>query len=468
MLRRHTTSLRMALVLVDFLSAIGLFVLVSWVRFGGQWQRSWENAEVDPQTLALGYGVGWVAVIWLQGLYRLRTRWSLRSEAVDVLKATALLALTTFALLFLIRLPDVSRLFLLTLLPGQAVLTLLLRFGLRGLFAMVRARGMNARFMLVVGTGSEAQAFADRVESHRELGIRVVGHLQGPEEAAQPPTRPVLGRLEDIESMLHEQVIDEVAVCLPLAAWHLVEPVARLCEDEGKVVRIPVAPFGLSLAAGQLEDFDGTPVLSMVYGPDRAVALGIKRAVDLSLALVALVLTSPVMLAIALWVLAVEGRPVLFRQTRVGLHGRPFTLLKFRTMVPDAEARLAQLGALNEIRGRAFKLTRDPRLTRTGRWLRRTSLDELPQLWNVLRGEMSLVGPRPPLPTEVAGYDVWHRRRLSMKPGITGLWQVKARDEPEFDRWVEIDLDYIDRWSLWLDLQIMLRTIPAVIGQQGR
>ena len=137
-------------------------------------------------------------------------------------------------------------------------------------------------------------------------------------------------------------------------------------------------------------------------------------------------------------------------------------------MVPDAEARLAELEALNEVRGNAFKVTRDPRLSRTGRWLRTTSVDELPQFWNVLRGEMSIVGPRPPLPREVAGYDIWHRRRLSMKPGITGLWQVGARHESDFDRWVEIDLDYIDRWSLWLDVKIMLRTIPAMLLGQVR
>jgi lipopolysaccharide/colanic/teichoic acid biosynthesis glycosyltransferase len=159
---------------------------------------------------------------------------------------------------------------------------------------------------------------------------------------------------------------------------------------------------------------------------------------------------------------------VLFSQTRVGLHGRRFQLYKFRTMAPDAEQRLAEIEHLNEVRGAAFKLTYDPRMTRSGPFLRRTGLDELPQLWNVLRGDMSLVGPRPPLPQEVAGYDVWHRRRLSMKPGITGLWQVSARREPEFDRWVRLDLEYIDRWSLLLDLKIMLRTVPALVSQEGR
>jgi lipopolysaccharide/colanic/teichoic acid biosynthesis glycosyltransferase len=173
------------------------------------------------------------------------------------------------------------------------------------------------------------------------------------------------------------------------------------------------------------------------------------------------VVLSPVALAIALWIRSFDGAPVLFRQTRVGLHGRPFEVLKFRTMVADAEERYDEVVGLSD--SRAFKLTDDPRITPPGRFLRRTSLDELPQVWNVLRGEMSLVGPRPAPPREVEGYDVWHRRRLSMKPGITGLWQVTARRDDSFDRRANLDLEYIDRWSLWLDITILAKTIPAAL-----
>jgi exopolysaccharide biosynthesis polyprenyl glycosylphosphotransferase len=198
------------------------------------------------------------------------------------------------------------------------------------------------------------------------------------------------------------------------------------------------------------------------------VALVAKRLLDITGAAALLVLLSPLMLILALAVRQDSAGRALFKQRRVGLHGRTFEVLKFRTMHDGAEDRLTELMELNEIRGHAFKLTADPRVTRVGRWLRRTSLDELPQLWNVLRGEMSLVGPRPPLVSEVQGYNVWHRRRLSMKPGMTGLWQVRARTEQDFDRWVETDLEYIDSWSLWLDLRILLRTIPAVLNREGR
>jgi lipopolysaccharide/colanic/teichoic acid biosynthesis glycosyltransferase len=194
----------------------------------------------------------------------------------------------------------------------------------------------------------------------------------------------------------------------------------------------------------------------------RALARARKRLFDVAVGGVALVLLAPLLTLVALLIRTVDGGPVLFRQTRVGLHGRPFQLIKFRTMERGAEGRLDELMARNEIRGPAFKVTDDPRLTRTGRVLRATSLDELPQIWNVLRNEMSLVGPRPPLPWEVDAYDAWHHRRLAVKPGITGLWQVRARQGEDFDQRVELDLEYIDRWSMWLDLEIIVRTIPAM------
>jgi len=188
---------------------------------------------------------------------------------------------------------------------------------------------------------------------------------------------------------------------------------------------------------------------------------------DILGAAVGLILFSPFLIGAAIALLVSDGAPVLFRQERVGLHGRPFTMLKFRTMVRDAEEQLDDLMHHNERSGAAFKMEDDPRITGVGRFLRRTSIDELPQFWNVLTGSMSLVGPRPPLPREVAEYDIWHRRRLSMKPGITGLWQIEARHEPDFDRWVERDLIYIDGWSIWLDVKILLRTVPALLTQSG-
>jgi exopolysaccharide biosynthesis polyprenyl glycosylphosphotransferase len=324
---------------------------------------------------------------------------------------------------------------------------------------------MNGRFVLVAGAGPRGQAFAATMESHRELGLRVIGFLDDEPELARGARWPWLGRLGDLEKVLGERIVDEVAICLPFSQWQYTDGIAHIAEEAGKIVRVPVDVLDHSFAQGKVEDLDGTPVYSLVSGPDRALALALKRSVDIGVSAVGLLVLSPVFLLIGLAVRR-DGGPVFFRQTRVGVHGRPFGILKFRSMAVDAEARLGELAAANEIAGHAFKLTDDPRVTPIGRRLRRWSLDELPQLWNVLRGDMSLVGPRPPLPGEVSGYDMWHRRRLSMKPGITGLWQVRARNEPEFDRWVEDDLEYIDRWSLWLDFAILARTIPAAL--EGR
>jgi exopolysaccharide biosynthesis polyprenyl glycosylphosphotransferase len=468
-IRRHIAALHVALAIGDGLIAMALFLGLSVLRFGpGGWLPTWAAAGLDARLAAGLYAIAVVAVVWVNGLYRLRVRWSWRREALDVLTAVVMLAIVVFTALFLLKLPNVSRLFLLILFPAQAAAIIATRWAIRWTFVHLRARGYNTRYFLVIGANPRGQAFADAVERRRELGLRGIGHLAGPHDvtngAAATLHRPLLGRLEQIEEILHRDVVDEVYVCLAPEDAGLIEPVARLCEDEGRIVRIPVTDGGPFVAGGRLEEVEGIQVRSLVYGPDRAVGMVIKRSIDIALAAIGLIVLSPVLLVVALLIRWRDGSPVLFRQTRIGLHGRPFQVVKFRTMVPDAEARLAELADQNEIRGHAFKLTDDPRLSRTGGWLRRSSIDELPQLWNVLRGEMSLVGPRPPLPDEVDGYDIWHRRRLSMLPGITGLWQVSARREADFDRWVRLDLDYIDGWSLWLDLKIMVRTIPAMLG----
>ena len=398
MIRRHTTALRLLMMGADALIAFGLFIGTSILRFGDVWLGTWRAAGIDAPAAAALYATTWVTLLWILGLYRLRARWTARIEIKDVGRAAVLLGLITFSALFAFKLPDVSRLFLLTLFVAQVVLTVASRAVVRAVLHGLRDRGYNLRYMLVVGTGKDARRFADRVERHRELGIRVIGHLAVHGSLRVAGKRPVLGSMDDIETVLHDRIVDEVAVCLPADDLHWVEPVARLCEEVGKIVRIPLDDVPVSLPGGRVEDFDGGKVLSLVYGPDRAVGLVAKRLIDVALGGVAMILLLPVFAIIGLAIYLSDGRPVIFRQTRVGLHGRPFEVAKFRTMVPDAEARISELEDQNEIKGHAFKITDDPRLTRIGRILRATSLDELPQVWNVLLGEMSLVGPRPPLP----------------------------------------------------------------------
>lgn len=462
-------ALRVALMLGDGATAVVVFLAASVLRFGdGDPTALWRSIGIDIRLAALLFAGTWITVLWFSGLYRLSARWRLWTEARDIARATLFVLALTLSTLFLFKQEDVSRLFLAFLFVSQPVITLGGRALLRAGFETVRSRGHDARYMLVVGTGRLAQDFADRIESHSGLGIQIIGHLSAPGEDERMTSRQILGTVDNIEEILHSWVVDEVAVCLPPTAARYIEPITRLAAGEGKTVRLPVDPVEEILPTAMHEEFDGFVVRSLVHDGQREVGLVVKRVLDIVGASVGLLLLSPLLLGTALVILVRDGSPVLFRQTRVGLHGRPFTIYKFRTMIDGAEDQLDDVLHLNERNGVAFKATNDPRMTRLGRWLRKTSIDELPQLWNVLIGSMSLVGPRPPLPTEVVNYDIWHRRRLSMKPGITGLWQVEARHDPDFDRWVEHDLVYIDGWTIWLDLKILARTVPALLAHGGR
>ncbi|MEO8625342.1 MAG: sugar transferase [Candidatus Limnocylindrales bacterium] len=459
--------LKAVLMLSDSLSAVVLFLVMLSVRLDAL-DGSWAPARIRPFELAAAYGALWVGTLWFVGFYRLRTHWTLRAEAVGVLRATAVVVAVSLGALYIFGFTDVSRLFLGMLFVAQPAVTIALRTALRRVLDRLRGSGHIRREILIIGDGPEAEMFANAIEQNRELGLHVLGHLRGPREEKPAVSRRVIGGIDDIENVLHKNVIDEVAVCLSPLDWAYVEPATRICEDEGKIVRLSLQPLGGLLGGGMFEEVGGMPIVTYLYGPDRFVGLAVKRIFDIVVGGAGVILLSPVLLAVAAYVLLADGRPIFFRQHRVGLHGRVFTCLKFRTMVRDAEQRYPELAEQSDIKGAAFKMTNDPRVIPAARGLRRSFLDELPQLWNVLRGEMSIVGPRPAPAREVDLYDVWHRRRLSMRPGLTGLWQVSDRQFVDFDRRVSLDLDYIDRWSLWMDLKIVLRTIPAVVTQNGR
>lgn len=468
MLRRYQTAFRAFLVGADIAVAVAVLAVISAFVTRSAWTAS---IGVPPQDAFLAlvlYVAAWIAILALHGRYAMQAPWSLRREAYGVLQATILFALVLLGALYLLRLSDVSRVVLLAVFPVQAGATIGSRALLRVGFKVVRLRGRNLQFIVIVGTGASARAFAERLEAHAELGLRIVG-LLGPYTDDLPERWTWLGPVSELASVVHRTVVDEVAICLPLDDWHDIEVVTALAEAEGKVLRVPVALAHTRPLSERAEELDGMPVISLVPGPDRALELAIKRIVDIAGSALGLFVLSPLLIATACVITVSEGRPVLFRQPRAGLNGRPFRIVKFRTMTRNADSRRSELRQFNEVEGGAsFKMTNDPRVTPVGRWLRRTSVDELPQLWNVLRGDMSLVGPRPHPFDDVAGYDAWHRRRLSMKPGMTGLWQVGGRRDADFDHWVAQDLEYIDRWSLWLDLRLLLSTVPALLRAEGR
>ena len=481
MTRRHLMALRLLLMLGDGVSATLVFLAVSAARFDLDPEAVW-SVGMDIGPSAIVFALLWIAVFWGMGLYHLRVRWSLMAAARDVARATIVMAAITFGALFALHQDDVSRIFLLLLFLVQPVVAVALRALLRSWFERLRARGRNLTYMLVVGTGALAQRFADEVESHASLGVRVVGHVTVPiphrragDTGLDSPltdseivvTRPILGSVEEITNLFGASVIDEVAACMPPASAHYLEPLIAISASHGKTVRVPRGPEEGSLSGALEEDLGPFLVRSVIHDGHRDLERALKRVVDVVGAAGALLLLSPVMIGTALAIWLRDGSPVLYRQVRIGRHGRPFTILKFRTMQVDADERYSDVAALSDTRGAAFKMVNDPRVTPVGRILRRWTLDELPQLINVLKGDMSLVGPRPAPPREVHQYDLWHRRRLSVRPGMTGLWQVEARFDHHFDDRAVLDLRYIDEWSLLGDLGILLRTVPAVLTPRG-
>ena len=483
MTKRHLMTLQLVLMLGDAVAAWLVFLIVSRLRFDADPTASW-SVGIEISAAAILFAVLWVAVLWAMGLYRLRVRWSLRSEAGDLAKATAVAVAVTLSLLFLSHQDVVSRVFLAALFVTQPIVTLAGRRLLRFWIDTLRRRGMSTNYMLVVGTGRLAEVFADRVEANRGLGLRVLGHLtipsyrreeaisrglsDGSETDLQLVSRPVLGSVNDLGDIFRVMTVDEVAICLPPGAASLLDPIVSIAAEAGKTVRVPSDPNEELLGHALVEEFDGLVVRSFIHDGHRDLELALKRIIDMVGAAVGLVVLSPVLITTAIVIRLRDGSPVLFRQVRIGRHGRPFTIYKFRTMEPDAEDRFNDLSASSDTKGAAFKMRDDPRVTSLGRFLRVWSLDELPQLINVLKGEMSLVGPRPAPPREVDLYDMWHRRRLSMRPGMTGLWQIKARMDDHFDDRAQLDLKYIDQWTLWKDLTILARTVPALLLARGR
>jgi exopolysaccharide biosynthesis polyprenyl glycosylphosphotransferase len=378
---------------------------------------------------------------------------------------TALLTLFIYGLRF----EFVSRWFL----AVYGVVTFLLlaaeRVALRLLSRWVRARGYNFRTVLLVGTGPKASQLADFMEAHPHWGFRVAGYLDDENggQIRRSNRWPCLGRIGDLETILGREVVDEVIFVIEKGKLDDYEQALLVAERHGVRAHVSLDIFPHVLARPVLEELDGVPLLTFTTTPSNPMQLVVKRTIDLALSLLLFLLTLPIQALAALAIRLTSTGPIFFRQVRCGLNGRHFTLLKFRTMEAQAESRLVEIAHLNEMSGPVFKAARDPRLTPVGQLLRRLSIDELPQLWNVIVGDMSLVGPRPPLPEEVARYEPWQRRRLSMSPGLTCLWQVSGRSEVDFDRWMALDLKYIDTWSPMLDLKILLKTVPAVLSGRG-
>ena len=339
------------------------------------------------------------------------------------------------------------------------------------LLGAMRGHFGSSHFVVVVGTGEPARRMGRQLEDAASYGIRLFGFMSdtpGPPEfdgielAARYPVHP----LDDLPQLLRKHVIDEIIFAVDSRRLTDLEDIMLACDEEGVRTRVAVDFFPHVNSQVYLDRLGSSPLLTFSATPHDEIRLLVKRLTDIVLASAWLILLFPVMLAVAAVIRLSSPGPAIFRQERCGLNGRRFVFYKFRSMCEDAEAMRASLEHLSS-RQLAFKMPNDPRLTGVGRWLRKFSVNELPQLWNVLKGDMSLVGPRPALPDEVEQYKNWQRRRLRMRPGLTCLWAVSGRDTVDFETWMKLDMQYIDNWSLALDWKIILKTIPQLLSGKG-
>ena len=410
-----------------------------------------------------------LVLLYLFGFYTFGRTLSYFDILINVVKAVVVAFLLLIAWLFILRIQDVSRL----LLGAYSLVKLLLLIGeksaTKAVLAKLQEHGYNRINALVIGASEHAAAFVRRLRARPELGYEITGVLADEPGAAERTVEgaPVIGRIGDLYDLLTHHSIDEVFFALPIEEATNINEMVFACEEVGVRFSVIADWFKPNIARTSLRNLDDTPLLTFSTTPSQIGQLLLKTLLDRVAAAVGLLVLSPLLAAIALLIKLTSAGPVLFVQRRSGLNGRVFNFYKFRTMVEHAEEMKDGLAARNEMSGPVFKIADDPRVTWVGRWLRRYSLDELPQLFNVFKGEMSLVGPRPPIPEEVAKYERWQRRRLSMKPGLTCFWQIGGRNEIDFDEWMELDLKYIDNWSLKVDLIILLRTIPVVLTGKG-
>lgn len=426
--------------------------------------------QTSQLLVVLVIGFCYVVLFSYQNAYSYQRFTSLFREYIIVFKVTSLGILIDIALLFLVRFGDLSRtiviaMFLVSVLFFLAEKTLMFEVA-----AFIRGKGKNRRRVLLVGTGRRARQFIEAVDCNFKWGLDIVGVLAENQERVGEEFcgKGIVDTLENIESALKNTNPQEVIITISTKRFDLIRSLLEVCEQQGVVARLNSNFFGRITKDVTVDKIYGLDIITFSMVHQSEAQLILKRLIDIVVSFIALVLLSPLVLLVALGILITDGRPVLYQWNVVGLDRRAIKSWKFRTMVRNADRLKDSLAGKNEMSGPVFKIKDDPRILPFGRWLRKWSIDELPQLFSVLKGDLSLVGPRPAGPHELERYESWQRRKLCIKSGLTCLWQVNGRNKIDsFDEWVKLDLEYIDSWSIWLDLKILLKTIPAVLSGKG-
>lgn len=467
MLKQQAALFNRISMLADLVFLVCAFALAYQVRrLGGDLNPIrfylWVLAVVIPV---------WHFLLAYFGLYlSIRTR-SLPQVLASLAKVHAIGGVVASSVIYFVEPQGFSRSLFGIFLVLSFILLALEKTALKMVLAYVRRQGSNTRNILVIGTNDKARNFIGIVKAHAGWGLRISGVLQLADEPflEEVAGYPVLGRLDGLVECSKEMTIDEVVFCVPKEFLPDAEEHLREMEEMGITVRVVLDFYTAQRSRRELSFFhDEIPILTFYSKAFDAGQLFLKRCLDIVGSIIGLSISALLFPLIAFAIKMESKGPLFFSQERVGENGRTFRCWKFRSMYVDAEARKGELLHRNEMQGAIFKIKDDPRVTKVGKFIRKTSLDELPQFWNVLCGEMSLVGTRPPTPDEVECYENWHRKRICIKPGITGLWQVSGRNEiQDFDHVVRLDLEYIDRWTLWLDIKILFKTFWVVFVRSG-
>ena len=468
-LTRHKLFVTVSLALLDCACIVGAYLYaVQYTLEEGVPYRE----KVTDNVLYLAIFI----LIWCATASDNRYMASRRSEDLgsymsNVVRAVGDAMMFSIFVVSMLALGGVERRFLAVLCVTTLIAVVSFRMVVRLFLLQARRAGLNAHRVLIVGANDRSANLASTLRSNPHYGLRVDGFLEddpGRLPALEALGAQHLGGLEQLDALLRRRAIDEVYVSLPVrSSYEAIQRIGELCEVHGVPARMVADLFPLRIARNKIFHVEDIPLLSLSAIPEAQMKLALKRAEDLIISTLILALGAPIWLTIAMIIKLDSRGPIFFLQERVGQNRRRFFMIKFRSMVTNAEALLQELEAMNEADGPVFKIRNDPRITRVGRIIRKYSIDEFPQLINVWKGEMSLVGPRPPIPKEVEEYTWDQRRRLSVKPGMTGLWQVSGRSDVNFQEWVGLDLQYIDNWSLFQDLRILLMTFGAVAQGRG-
>lgn len=387
---------------------------------------------------------------------------------MDIFKATTAGSIGFMLIGFVIQSPKITPLFVLLFWLSSTTFTLTFRSILRYTLKKVRLRGRNQRLVIIVGTNKRAYDFANMIEERKELGYRLLGFI---DDMVYLPREDIklLGPPEKFPDIVKNRVVDDVFIALPVKSYYeKLQKIVESAEENGIIIRYLSELFNTKIAQLKVEAFEHFSMLTITSGPQEGWQYLFKRLIDIIMASVFIVLTFPVMLLAVIAIKLSSPGPILFTQDRVGRNKRIFKLYKFRTMENNAEHMQLILESQNEMDGPVFKIKNDPRITKVGKYLRKWSIDEIPQLFNVLKGDMSLVGPRPLPVRDFNGIEQdWQRRRFSILPGITCTWQISGRNEIPYKDWIKMDMEYIDNWKLSRDLKILIKTIPAVMKGKG-